>query len=101
MRKLVRSKDFDRDFRKVDLSDELLEVLSCLVNDLPLDPKYKDHALTGNWTDYRECHIKPDLLLVYRKESRKESIDGSKDILKVVRLSSHSNIFSVKKRQKK
>ncbi|WP_338755174.1 type II toxin-antitoxin system YafQ family toxin [Moraxella lincolnii] len=96
MRKLVRSKDFDRDFRKVDLSNELLEVLSCLINDLPLDPKYKDLTLTGNWKDYRECHIKPDLLLVYRKES----IDG-KDILKVARLSSHSNIFSVKKRQKK
>lgn len=96
MRKLARSKDFDRDFRKVDLSDELLEVLSCLANDLPLDPKYKDHALTGNWKDYRECHIKPDLLLVYRKET----IDG-KDMLKVARLSSHSNIFSVKKRQKK
>lgn len=96
MRKLARSKDFDRDFRKVDLSDELLEVLSCLVNDLPLDPKYKDHALTGNWKDYRECHIRPDLLLVYRKET----ID-SKDMLKVARLSSHSNIFSVKKRQKK
>lgn len=96
MRKLARSKDFDRDFRKVDLSDELLEVLSCLANDLPLDPKYKDHALTGNWKDYRECHIKPDLLLVYRKET----IDG-KDMLKVARLSNHSNIFSVKKRQKK
>lgn len=96
MRKLARSKDFDRDFRKVDLSDELLEVLSCLANDLPLDPKYKDHALTGNWKDYRECHIKPDLLLVYRKET----ID-SKDMLKVARLSSHSNIFSMKKRQKK
>lgn len=96
MRKLARSKDFDRDFRKVDLSDELLEVLSCLANDLPLDPKYKDHALTGNWKDYRECHIKPDLLLVYRKET----IDG-KDMLKVARLSSHSNIFSMKKRQKK
>lgn len=93
MRKLARSKDFDRDFRKVSLSDELLEVLSCLAMDLPLDPKYKDHALTGNWKDYRECHIKPDLLLVYRK-------DG-KDILKVARLNSHSNIFSTKKRQKK
>mgnify|MGYP002656004604 FL=1 len=95
MRKLARSKDFDRDFRKVSLSDELLEVLSCLAMDLPLDSKYKDHALTGNWKGYRECHIEPDLLLVYRKDT----IDG-KDILKVARLSSHSNIFSVKKRQK-
>lgn len=92
MRKLARSKDFDRDFRKVSLSDELLEVLNCLVNDLPLDPKYKDHPLTGNWGNYRECHIKPDLLLVYRK-------DGDEQ-LKLARLNSHSNIFSVKKRQK-
>lgn len=94
-RKLARSKDFDRDFRKVSLSDALLEVLSCLVNDLPLDPRYKDHTLTGNWKDYRECHIEPDLLLVYRKDT----IDG-KDVLKLARLSSHSNIFSIKKRKK-
>lgn len=92
MRKLARSKDFDRDFRKIELSDELLEVLSCLVADLPLDPRYKDHALTGNWKDYRECHVKPDLLLVYKKEGD--------EMLKLARLSSHSNIFSVKKRQK-
>lgn len=92
MRKLARSKDFDRDFRKVDLTDELLEVLSCLVADLPLDPRYKDHALTGNWKDYRECHVKPDLLLVYQKDEDR--------LLKLVRLSSHSNIFSAKKRKK-
>ena len=96
MRKLARSKDFDRDFRKVSLSDELLEVLSCLVMDLPLDPKYKDHALTGNYKDYRECHVKPDLLLVYRKDT----IDGV-GILKLARLSSHASVFSVKKRQRK
>ncbi len=92
MRKLRRSKDFDRDYRKVLLSDELLEVLSCLVNDMPLDPAYKDHALTGNWKGYRECHVKSDLLLVYCK-------DGD-EFLQLVRLSSHSNIFSVKKRKK-
>lgn len=82
-------------FRKVDLSDELLEALSCLVNDLPLDPKYKDHALTGNWKGYRECHINPDLLLVYRKDT-----ENDREIVKLARLNSHSNIFSVKKRQK-
>lgn len=92
MRKLARSKDFDRDFRKVELSDELLEVLSCLVSDTVLDARYRDHALTGNWQGYRECHIKPDLLLVYRKEGN--------DMLKLARLASHSNIFSLKKRQK-
>lgn len=92
MRKLARSKDFDRDFRKIVMSDELLEVLSCLAMDLPLNPKYRDHALSGNWNGYRECHVKPDLLLVYRK-------DGD-DLLKLARLNSHSNIFSIKKRQK-
>lgn len=92
MRKLARSKDFDRDFRKVALSDELLEVLSCLAMDLPLDIKYKDHPLTGNWRGYRECHVKPDLLLVYRKEGDEQ--------LRLARLNSHSNIFSIKKSQK-
>ena len=86
MRKLARSKDFDRDFRKVDMSDELLEVLSCLAMDLPLKPKYKDHPLTGNWNNYRECHVKPDLLLVYRK-------DGN-DLLKLARLSSRRCCFN-------
>ncbi|WP_411698033.1 type II toxin-antitoxin system YafQ family toxin [Helicobacter acinonychis] len=35
----------------------------------PLDPKYKDHALKGEWYLYRECHIKLDILLVYRVEN--------------------------------
>jgi addiction module RelE/StbE family toxin len=41
---------------------------NCLANDETLSKKYRDHALGGNWSDYRECHIKPDWLLIYRAE---------------------------------
>lgn len=43
-----------------------IEVLYLLLKQQPLPTKYKDHQLTGNLKDFRECHIKPDLLLVYR-----------------------------------
>ena len=41
-------------------------VLQKLANSEPLPGKFKDHFLKGNWKDYRECHIKPDWLLIYR-----------------------------------
>ncbi len=66
--------------------DALHEVVEKLANDIPLDAKYRDHALTGNYATYRECHIEPDWLLVYRKEQ---------DVLVLLlyRLGSHSNLF--------
>ena len=48
------------------------------------DPRRRDHALTGNWRDYRDCHIKPDLVLIYQKPES--------DILRLVRLGSHSEL---------
>lgn len=78
------SKDFDRDYKKVKLISALVEVLHGLLNEQPLPPEYKDHDLIGNWKGYRECHIKPDLLLVYKLK------DGE---LLLARLNSHSNIF--------
>lgn len=58
-----------------------------LANDEALEPKHKDHALKGEYTGYRECHIEPDLLLIYKKQD---------DILVLVcfRLGSHSELFS-------
>ena len=47
---------------------ELWEVTRKLANDIPLEPKYRDHALHGKLEGSRECHIRPDLLLVYRYE---------------------------------
>ena len=49
--------------------EKLVEVLNLLASGNPLPQKYKDHQLTGNLNDFRECHIEPDWLLVYRIES--------------------------------
>ena len=51
---------------------ELPFIVETLANDIELPIKYQDHSLTGNWQGYNECHIRPDLLLVYMK------IDGNK-----------------------
>lgn len=85
MRKLERSNAFKRDFKKYgDLDVNLIEVLYLLLNDEVLPPKYKDHELIGNYKGFRECHIKPDLLLIYKKTD---------DYLQLARLGSHSELF--------
>lgn len=85
MRKLERSNAFKRDFKKHgDLDVNLIEVLYLLLNDEVLPPKYKDHDLIGNYKGFRECHIKPDLLLIYKKTD---------DYLQLARLGSHSELF--------
>lgn len=64
---LVPANQFKRDARKqfqMLLAAEWAEVLHCLINDKELPEKYCDHSLTGDFRDYRECHIRPDLLLV-------------------------------------
>jgi mRNA interferase YafQ len=49
-----------------------------------LPTSYLDHALAGNWQDHRDCHIKPDLVLIYRKPDPQT--------LQLVRLGSHSEL---------
>jgi mRNA interferase YafQ len=49
------------------LGADLVPVLVALANDDPLEPRHRDHDLSGDWAGYRECHVKPDLLLIYRK----------------------------------
>jgi len=44
-----------------------MPVLTALAKDRPLEPRYRDHALTGDWNDHRDCHVKPDLVLIYQK----------------------------------
>ena len=80
---------FKRDFKWEKKKDRLLEsvldpVLSALANDMSLADKYADHALVGNWKDFRDCHIKPDLVLVYQKPDE--------ETLLLVRLGSHSEL---------
>lgn len=91
MRKIDRSTAFKRDYKRETkgrhravLDEVLMPVLGALATDQNLAVKYRDHDLSGDWAGYRECHIKPDLLLIYRK---------SADELKLARLGSHSELF--------
>lgn len=76
--------DLKRYEHKKEVIKELNEVLKVLLSGAKLPEKYKDHSLSGNYADYRECHIKPDVLLVYRV---------GKDLLYLFRLGSHSELF--------
>jgi mRNA interferase YafQ len=68
--------------------EKLQTVITMLVNEQPLPPQYRDHALTNsrNYKDMRECHIEPDWLLVYK-------IVQEKLILQLIRTGSHSDLF--------
>jgi mRNA interferase YafQ len=74
MRAIEWTARFRQDYRRVAVGrhraslDTLLRpVLSMLAADEPLPPACRDHALAGNWSDHRDCHLKPDLVLIYRK----------------------------------
>ncbi len=88
MYKIFRTTSFKKDYKKLSKSERALlkEVIIKLVNKENLDPKYKDHKLIGNYLGCRECHIKPDLLLIYRYND---------DILELalIRVGSHSELF--------
>lgn len=85
MRTIERTNAFKRDFKKHgELDAALIEILWKLGNDEPLPERFRDHALTGNWADFRDCHIKPDLVLIYRKPDA--------EILQLVRMGSHSEL---------
>ena len=66
--------------------EKLVEVLNLLVSGNPLLQKYKDHQLTGNLNDFRECHIEPDWLLMYQ-------IFENELILSATATGSHSDLF--------
>lgn len=93
MRTIERASSFKKDYKRVgstprhrkDLSELLTEVLGLLLHDLSLPQAYRDHLLTGKWSGYRECHMKPDLLLIYSKPDDRA--------LRLARLDSHSELF--------
>lgn len=92
MRRIERSTQFKRDFKReskgrhaATLDADLIPLLRALASDEPLDARYRDHALTGDWSGYRDCHVKPDLVLIYRKPDA--------DTLRLARLGSHSEVF--------
>ena len=91
MRTIEWTSQFKRDYNRegkgqhrATLDIELFPIVEALANDQLLDPRYRDHALTGDWKDYRDCHIKPDMVLIYRKPDDV--------VLQLVRLGSHSEL---------
>ena len=87
---IVLSNQFKKDLKLMNRRGVNLELLDAVVNKLAnneeLDEKYFDHALTGNYIGYRECHIKPDWLLIYR-------INDHELYLFLSRTGSHSDLF--------
>ena len=91
MRKIEPTNQFKRDYKRElrgkykDILNTLFaDILKSLAEDKPLADKYRDHALSNNWHDHRDCHIKPDLVLIYRKPDQ--------NTLQLVRLGSHSEL---------
>lgn len=79
-------KDYKRMLKRGCNPQNLQDVLSFLVNQQPLPEKYRNHNLSGNYTGYRECHIEPDWLLIYK-------IFNDKLVLVLTRTGSHSDLF--------
>ncbi|MBX9701475.1 MAG: type II toxin-antitoxin system YafQ family toxin [Acetobacteraceae bacterium] len=91
MRRIERTTRFKRDYRRERsgrhgprLDAILIEALALLTADAPLPRRYVDHPLTGDWSGFRDCHLRPDLVLIYEKPDD--------DTLRLVRMGSHSEL---------
>lgn len=90
MLNIVSSTKFKKDLKRTAKRgyniNLLEEVVTMLANEEELPAKYHDHQLTGSYEGFRECHIQPDWLLIYR-------VDGEDLMLFLSRTGSHSNLF--------
>jgi len=93
MRTIEWTTAFRRDYKRTqamprhkDIARLLAEIVGLLAEDQPLPTKHRDHGLGGNWKDHRECHLKPDLLLIHKRPDR--------ETLRLVRMGSHSDLFA-------
>jgi len=88
MYSVFRTSRFKKDYKKLSTGNKeiLKKILKTLIQGEALEDKYKDHKLIGNYLGCRECHLKPDLLLIYRIHE---------DILELalVRVANHSELF--------
>lgn len=89
MREITYTSQFKRDYKKRSREkglDTLIEqTVERLAEGKPLEVKFRDHPLKGGYAGSRECHLKPDLFLIYVQTS---------DELRIVRLGSHSELFA-------
>ena len=100
MRKIETTSSFKRDFKReakgqhrAVLDTELKQVITALANDLPLAAKYRDHPLSGIWRAYRDCHVRPDLVLIYQLANGDgQAMQDKLARLILVRLGSHSEL---------
>lgn len=86
---VVQTSQFKQDLKRVKNSgryaiDDLLVVIDLLLRNQLLPEKYKDHYLTGNWKNHKECHVKPNWLLIYQSTA---------DKIVLTRTGSHSELF--------
>ncbi len=90
MLEIIVSNRFKKDLKlsaKRGYNLKLLEdVVSTLANKEPLEPKFRDHELTGNFKGFRECHIQPDWLLIYR-------VENDELMLFLARTGTHADLF--------
>ncbi len=93
---LEQTKAFKQDFKRECkglyrqvLKQEFELIIRDLVNDTPLDEKYCDHPLSGNFKGFRLCHIRPNLVMMYLK------IDDKIRIVRLVRLGDHQKVLKV------
>ena len=86
--KIFLTTRFKKDAKKLSEQDRqaTIEIIDRLAAGETLEPKYKDHPLTGTLKGYRDCHVKPDLVLIYK-------IEDDILLLSAYRISSHSNLF--------
>jgi len=91
MREIKYTTRFKRDYRREKSAQHgkkldalLMGVMNMLAADTPLLERNFDHPLSGEWSDHRDCHIRPDLILIYRKPDAAT--------LELVRLGSHSEL---------
>ena len=81
---------FRKDYKRIEKRNYDLslmdQVVQTLLEEKPLDPKHRDHALTGDYAGHRECHILNDWLLIYRIE--RENL-----VLIATRTGTHSDLF--------
>jgi mRNA interferase YafQ len=85
---IIYTTRFKRDYKKIKKQNKELNKLKVLIEKLvsgeKLEPKHKNHQLTGELKGYRDCHIEPDWLLIYKKTT---------DALLLERIGSHSELF--------
>ena len=90
MLEITLSTKFRRDYKRIKARGYNLHLLDSIVTMLaeqkPLPPENRDHALSGNWAGYRECHIQSDWLLIYRVS------DHNLDLL-LMRTGTHTDLF--------